>query len=805
MLDEEKPAPRFNLPYHQEQFERQDERPIGPRELLNLLRRRFVSIATVVAVGTGLALVAANELPRTYTARSMIVLEPDNPNLLDEAPAQQVSQTIQSKIDTEADLMTSRNFAGRVVDGLNLIAEPDFNTFLQRPGMDLGEEQGQSGGPLLSYFRKLKSLFSTAEAAVPALPPSAVQRDRAISSYLSRLSHTQNGESLAMTVALTDDTPQMAATLANATTRTFIEWSRDLKRERTREAVEFLRQQAGELGSRIAKIEGEIAEYGRINKVSSDPRDDLLRAAMQQANEQLSVARADFTEAQARLEQVKRVAVDGALGATPAVLARTEPLLSSDFLTSLRNDEAVALRDRAQLARNYGTNHPLIKEADAKIKSVRTLLSEEMGRIIANLENDVRVAKGRVEQFEQDLAASERDLRQRSLAEIRLRELNRDLLTEQKLYDVVAARLGKLDPYAEVAEPGSRVVSYAAVPEEPSFPRVHVIAMGGFMGSLVLALIIAIMLESLDTRVHEPRRVSQLLGLPLLASIPALPTGFLRGRPQAVDQLLRYPRSAFAEAFRALYSACRRFNGGRRKQALLVGSALPKEGKTTIAIGLAVAAALDGAKTVLVDLDLRAGRVQTALQLGGGARTLDEYFQGDCSIHDIVEATPQVPRLDVLAISQDGADTDRVLNTDQLERLTNALKAKYDVVVVDAPPVLVVEDALRIAGLVDGVILVAALNRTKEGALHHAAERLHLAGAPLIGLTLSEVDLSFQQNPSSPGLPTKLRTTSKKGWLLGRAAQNLHAWARPMRKKRQGGVAQGDAVARLDADAGVSR
>jgi polysaccharide biosynthesis transport protein len=788
MLDEKKPAPRYHLPYH-ELPERQDH-PIGPRELLNLLRRRFVSIAAVVAVGTGLALVAANEIPRTYTARSMIVLGPDDPNLLDDSPAQQVGQTIQSKIDTEADLMTSRNFAGRVVDSLNLIAEPDFNTFLRRPGMNLDEEQGRSGGPLLSFLRSVKSMFSSTEAADPALPPSAVQRDRAISSYLSRLSHTQNGESLAMTVALTDDTPEMAATLANATTRMFIEWSRDLKRERTREAVEFLRQQAGELGSRIAKIEGEIAEYGRINKVSSDPRDDLLRAAMQQANEQLSVARGDFTQAQARLEQVKHVAAQGALSATHGELDRNEPLLSSDFLTSLRNDEAVALRDRAQLARNYGTNHPLIKEADAKIKSVRTLLSEEMGRIIANLGNDVRVARGRVEQFEQDLATSEKDLRQRSLAEIRLRELNRDLLTEQNLYDVVAARLGKLDPYAEVAEPGSRVVSYAAVPEAPSFPQIHVIAMGGFIGSLVLALIFAVTLESLDTRVREPRRVAQLLGLPLLASIPALPRGFLRGRPRAVHQLLRYPRSAFAEAFRVLYSACRRFSGGSRKQAILVGSALPKEGKTTTAIGLAVAAALDGAKTALVDLDLRAGRVQAALQLRGAGRTLDEYLQGDCSLHDILEAAPQVPRLDVLATSSDRADVDRVLNTDELERLMDALKLKYDVVVVDAPPVLVVEDAVRIAGLVDGVILVAALNRSKEGALQHAVERLHLAGAPLIGLTLSEVDLSIQETPSCPRSQSNPQIASaKKGWPFGRAAaHNLDAPAPTVREQREGAV-----------------
>ena len=100
MLDQEKPALRYHLAY-QEQSEREDERPIGPRELVNILRRRFVSIATVVAVGTGLSLLVANEIPRTYTARSMIVLEPDNPNLLDDAPEQRATQTIQSKIDTE--------------------------------------------------------------------------------------------------------------------------------------------------------------------------------------------------------------------------------------------------------------------------------------------------------------------------------------------------------------------------------------------------------------------------------------------------------------------------------------------------------------------------------------------------------------------------------------------------------------------------------------------------------------------------------------------------------------------------------
>jgi capsular exopolysaccharide synthesis family protein len=274
------------------------------------------------------------------------------------------------------------------------------------------------------------------------------------------------------------------------------------------------------------------------------------------------------------------------------------------------------------------------------------------------------------------------------------------------------------------------------------------------IGSLVLALIVAVTLESLDTRVREPQRASQLVGLPLLASIPALPRRFFRRRPQAVQHLLRNPRSAFAEGFRRLYTACRRFHPGRGKQAILVCSAMPKEGKTTTAIGLAVAAALDGARTALVDLDFRTGRVHTALQLRGEARTLDEYLRGDCSIHEVLEAAPQVPQMDVLATTADRGGADRILTTDELDKLMKALMLRYDVVVIDAPPILVVEDAVRVASLVDAVVLVVAWNRTTEGGLQLAAERLHLAGAPLIGLALSEVDLSLQANSTFFGSHT---------------------------------------------------
>ena len=211
--------------------------------------------------------------------------------------------------------------------------------------------------------------------------------------YLASLSVDRSGESAAMTISFFNDDAATAAKIANATARLFVEWSRDNKRQDIKDAVGFLRQQSTEVASRIAAIEGQIAKYANDHGVSSDPRDDLLRASIQQANEQLSTARGEYTQAQARLAQVRLAAKTGDTGAS------VDPLLSSDFLTSLRNDEATAMRDRAQLASNYGRNHPLVQEADAKIAAVRAMISQEMLRTIAILENDVRVDEGRVDQL----------------------------------------------------------------------------------------------------------------------------------------------------------------------------------------------------------------------------------------------------------------------------------------------------------------------------------------------------------------------------------------------------------------------
>lgn len=726
-LDQSTIAPRFGT-RNLDRVEDEGQKVVGPREIYGLLRRRFVLIAAIVLCGTMAAVAAAVLMPKTYVARSTILLEPDDPNLLDDAATPPVPLPNKAVMDTKTDLITSRAFMGRVVESLGLVQDPRFNSYLG----NVEEPASAAGGGLLAALvpdRLERALFGSPPPPAP-LPPMEVQRDRAISALLSHLSIARSGESMAMTVGATADDPALAATIANAVTALFVEWAREQKRHDMREAVDFLRQQSTGLAANIARTESEIASFSALNDISSDPRDDLLRAAMAQANDQLSVARGDLTQAETRLAQVR----DQPAART---VAGDDPLLASPVLQSLRNDEAVAMRERAQLAGNFGASHPLIQSADARLASVKALIAEEMGRILANLQNDVRVAQGRVDQIERDLAQSNADLRARSVYEIRLRELNRDLLTEQKLYDRVSDRLGKLDPYADVAGPGARVISVAEVPVEPFSPRPRMLVAGGLFGSLVVGFIAAMAAESVSARVHTARRAAQILHVPVLASVPELPRSLFRRRPDAVSHLCGRPTSSFARAFRPLRGACRRWNAAHREQVVLVTSSVSGEGKSTAAVGLAIAAASDGLNTVLVDLQPGTGGVREAIAFDEGTAFLG-HFSGRCDLREV----HGVPHLNVASLAPSAVDLLSGPEGRRPEDLIRALRQDFDMVVIDTPALLASDEAVALSEFVDAVVLVVEADAVSEDTLREAGDLLRQADAPLIGIVMSRVDPS---------------------------------------------------------------
>lgn len=356
---------------------------------------------------------------------------------------------------------------------------------------------------------------------------------------------------------------------------------------------------------------------------------------------------------------------------------------SNPLLAALRTEDAKLRQTRAELAAKLGENHPEIRAIEAKIDQVRVMISGEFTRMSEDLDN-------------------------------------------------------------ETERPSARVLSRAQIPTEPTYPKSNMIILGAFAGSALLSIIMALVSEGLGTAIRNGEQTMQLLQLPNLAYVPIVPKSWRGPQLDPVQEILKRPQSGFAVSTRSLYLACRLPNSDRPHQVIMLLSCLPGEGKTRLSIGLAAAAAADGRKTALVDLDRRNSKILKMLKLGAASQSLDSFLSGECRLSDVACQSPDIQGLSVIALAQRPLDPSVLLNSDRLRQLVEVLRTKFDFIVIDTPPVLSADDANWLAPLVDAAILVLTWGSTKEGEVWDAASSLRLHQAPLIGTVINEVDPRLQ-------------------------------------------------------------
>jgi capsular exopolysaccharide synthesis family protein len=302
-------------------------------------------------------------------------------------------------------------------------------------------------------------------------------------------------------------------------------------------------------------------------------------------------------------------------------------------------------------------------------------------------------------------------------------------------------RAQSLGVLSELRNGNVQVAQAASVPTSPSSPKTSKnTALGAILG-LLLGLGVAFLLERLDRRIREPKDLEMLYGLPLLGVVPesAALSRSTKGKKNARDPL----PSSDAEAFHLIRAHLRYFNVDRELRTLLVASAAPGDGKTTIARHLAAAAATMGSRVLLLEADLRRPTIAQQLDILSGPGVSDVLI-GAVSFS---EATQMI---DVGASQRDGAggrtfdvlvagsslppNPGELIESHAMENLLQQAKSKYDLVVIDTPPLTAVSDAFPLLRKVDGVIIVGRVGRNRRDVAQHLHETLTGAGAPLLGV-----------------------------------------------------------------------
>jgi tyrosine-protein kinase len=302
------------------------------------------------------------------------------------------------------------------------------------------------------------------------------------------------------------------------------------------------------------------------------------------------------------------------------------------------------------------------------------------------------------------------------------------------------ARGEELQVLTELQTGNAELVQHALPPSSPSSPKPRRNAViGGFLG-LLFGLLLAGLFERLDRRIREPEEVETIFGRPSLGSIPLLRGIGRRRNPDAAD----------AEAFHMLRANLRYFNAKAELRSVLVTSAAPGEGKSTVSWNLGVAAAQTGMKVLLLETDLRQPTLGTRLSnpIGLG---LSSVLAGDVELEAVVQHFPETTNgtggratMDVVTSGPLPPNPIDLLESARMHSLLKRAESEYDLVIIDSPPTLVVSDAIPLLRDVTGVIVVVRIDSTSRDAARRLAAQLAHLEAPVLGVVANCVPVSSQ-------------------------------------------------------------
>ena len=676
-----------------------------------LFKRRWIILAAVFAIGT-LSAISAYRMQPVYEATARVEVEAETPQVqsVNSVYGNSVGYTDDYFLQTQVDVLSSENLAWRTVQQLGLAGRKEFSV--------------AGGGGTGSQAGRLNAV-----------------QNGLIGSFRGHLRVQLMRDSRMIEVTYESTDPELAAQAANTLVNNYIEYNFHQKYDATREASGFMEQQLDELKAKVEKSQQALVNYERQNLiVNISDKQTVAEQRLASLSQDLTTAENDRIQRQSLYELVRSNPAQAQAQAQPTGNSQVDLLASLDEkYASLREEYVDALGQ-------YGPNFPKVKRLKAQLDEVQSLTEREQKRVVTRLRTDYLAALGREKLLSAAFSAQKAEVGRLSQLMIEHNLLKREFDTNQQLYDSLLQRLKDATVAAGLRATNIHLVDSALVPTSPVRPnRRHSVEVGMMMG-LVLGIALAFVLEGLDTSVKSVEDVERLIAVPSLAAIPLARSSWLgsrgdgRGsRDAAVESIvLSYPTSSLAESYRTLRTAVLLSSAPRPPRSLLVTSAQPGEGKTSTSVNLALGLAQRGVPVVLVDADMRRPSISKALSLPENGAGLSSLLSGAHRLEEVLRQYHSLPNFWVLPAGPHPPNPADLLASTTMEEVLQELRGRFEHVVVDSAPLLLVTDATILSRLVDGVVLVVESGGTATRALIRAHRILETAGGRILGTVLNK-------------------------------------------------------------------
>lgn len=684
---------------------------------LRAIQKHWAIVLAALLVTTGGALAYSKSVAKIYEASTLIEFDPDviKPlgNKTDPMIGWSAIWDTKEYYETQYRIIQSDRVLSAVVRDLGLQNDPEF---LAAP----------SAEPL------------PLEAAVEALRRKlTVEPAKGSRLVYIKVQHTK---------------PAQARRLSEGVAKAYISHNLEKMVSATGDTVVWLSGQLDHFKHELEQTELALHAFKEKNDLPSSTLEDLskmIRIEMQEYDSALTRTRLRRQELSARHQELSKISTDN-----PDQIAASE-LLANAFLGQLRKEYLEAKRERAELvAAGKGDNHPEVRRADEKIALSKKALVDEIRTIQGAVARDLAVIRhqeaGETALYEE----SRKKAVELNLKELEFHRLDRLRSQNEKLYSVLLEQLKEADLRRMMNTNNIRLIDTPTEPKSPVSPRVGTNVGVGFLGGLILGIALALLREALDNTLKTPEDVEKRLNVTFLGLLPEIAEDDLDGTPgkrrrrrarrittELPPELLVHerPASGIAEAARSLRTNLMFMNPDKPYRRILVTSAAPSEGKTTVAVSIAVSLAQGGQRVCIVDCDLRRPRLHRIFDRAGDIGLMNVVV-GEATIDEAAKPTI-VPNLYCLPCGPIPPSSADVVASERFKNILDELGERFDRVVLDSPPVVAVTDSAILSTIVDGVVMVIRAFKTTFGLSKSGLRNLHDVDAPIAGAVLNAVNL----------------------------------------------------------------
>jgi succinoglycan biosynthesis transport protein ExoP len=740
------PEPAGGIPWLSE-----GERPqLSLRELLAILRRRLKLIIVCTALITIAAAIVALLLPRSYRAEALVVVDARRQQITNVQEVLSALPLEQVALRSEIDVLKSNGLIEKVVREAELASRAEFNPALSDPSglpwkflfwltKDEQKAWKQAGIGVAERlgFKKKKEPEVQAEADAVAA---------AARTYRKHLNVYTDGRSLTIWISVSAADPELAAGLANLHAEYYVADQRRARAQATTHANEWLGERLKGLKEDVRQAEAAVTRYRSENQLVAGGSGITVTAqALAELNSQLTAVRAERAQNEARLQQIQQSIQ------AKVPLSSVSDVLASVTVQRLLEQAATVRRTLADTGTRYANEtHPTVISARAQLREIQTLIAEEIGKITASLQRSVETSLARERALEQALRASMARVAETNLAELRLRELEREAEAIRAVYSTFLTRAKEtaLGPLSENAE--SRIVSSATVPDSPDFPNYVLFVTAGFLVALAVGVGMALLVEMSSDHVRSPAQCPYLLSIQGLGLVPEIRQWRLGRRRRAADVVLDpagMPRHAIRSVLEVLLAAPCCSKADNEAVTVAITSTVPCEGKTLLAVWLARVASLVGYRVLLIDADFRRPMVERLLGEGRRSRSFGSVIPSDNSAlsetgssHSSSVREDAATGMHVATCSSSNGTADS-LALQTLEAVLRRGTGAYDLIIVDTAPLLAAPEVLAISRRVDGVVLAARWGYTPSKQVRCAIGMLRAVRANVLGAVVTRANM----------------------------------------------------------------